>query len=284
MGTKLLLYGKPFVECFSLNQEYKVENPMKDDACFIFVQQGHQEIFSPLEKIELADEDSVLMKCGNYIANFVGASPESEFKSIVFHLDPELIRRAFGAQSPEFLKPQFVPENSQLAIKVNKGFLINNFVNSIRDYFSNPESITDDLLAIKLQELIIILSDGGRNPLANHIIGTLYIPEEVDFKQVISSNLYNRLSLAELAFLANRSESTFKRDFKKRYGESPARYFKRRKLEKSAELLVGSHQPISSIAWQCGFENTAHFSTSFNAHFGKSPRDYRGSIQIETSS
>jgi AraC-like DNA-binding protein len=281
METQLFLYGKPFIKFFSLNHAYKVESPMKDDACFFFVQQGRQDIYSPLEKIELADHDSVLMKCGNYIANFAGTSPDAEFKGIVFHLDPELIRRAFGTRLPDFLKPQFARKHNSPAVKIERGFLIRNFVNSIRDYFNNPDAITDELLGLKLQELIIILSDGGKDPVANHILATLNAPEEVKFEQVIFSNLYNRLSIGELAFLTNRSESTFKRDFKKYYGASPAKYIKGKKLEKSAELLAGSQHPVSSIAWQCGFENIAHFSASFTAHFGKSPREYRGMIQLE---
>ncbi|MBL4624272.1 MAG: helix-turn-helix transcriptional regulator [Flavobacteriales bacterium] len=81
-----------------------------------------------------------------------------------------------------------------------------------------------------------------------------------------------------LALTLSIIESSFKRDFKKYFNESPAKYFKNKKLTKAAELLARTSLLISEIAWDCGFENAAHFSTSFTDKYSQSPRNYRDDL------
>ena len=161
------------------------------------------------------------------------------------------------------------------ALKMEQNELLDSFVLSMMPYFDNPQMAKDELLLLKLKELVYILSDFGNNLVVNQIIGTLYSPEEIAFDEIITANTYNNLSIPELAHLTSRSESTFKRDFKKWYNDSPAKFFKTKRLEKSADLLKISDTPISEIAWECGFENPAHFSASFHDNYNQSPRDYR---------
>ncbi len=269
------LYGHPFVQCVAISEAFRINSQMQDDACFIYVQQGVEEVLSPSEKIRVSDNEAILMKCGNYIANVIGASPISEFKSVVFHLDPKAIKKAFGNRELDFLRVGNIHEVRGSALKIAPNQLLESFMTSIINYLENPELVTESLLAVKLQELVLILCENGKNMLASQIIGTLYTPAEIEFEKVVEGNLYNKLSIGELAMFTNRSESTFKRDFKKWYHVSPARYFKKKKLDKAVEFLKTTNHQISEIAWNCGFENAAHFSASFHDRFGKSPKQYR---------
>lgn len=273
----LELFGHVFAECFTLDQDFRLQREMRDDACLAYIQEGKQEIYSPTQKIQATDRESILMKCGNYIASFRDVTPTAQFKSVVFHLDPEAIKKAFDNKDLDFLRVDKSKVAQDPALKMERNELMDSFVASMMPYFDKPQLAKDELLLLKLKELIYILSDFGNNVVVNQIIGTLYSTEEITFDEIISANLYNNLSIGEIAHLTARSESSFKRDFRKWYHESPAKYFKTRRLDKSADLLKNSTTPISEIAWECGFENPAHFSTSFNDHFGKSPRDYRDS-------
>lgn len=273
----LELFGHVFAECFTLDQNFRLQREMRDDACLAYIQEGKQEIFSATQKIEASDKESILMKCGNYIANFRDVAPTAKFKSVVFHLDPEAIKEAFGDKDLDFLKVDKSKIARDPALKMGQNELLDSFVSSMMPYFDNPQMAKDELLLLKLKELIYILSDFGNNTIVNQIIGTLYSPEEIAFDEIISANTYNNLSIPELAHLTARSESTFKRDFKKWYNDSPAKFFKTKRLGKSADMLKNSDTPISEIAWECGFENPAHFSASFHDDYGKSPREYRDS-------
>ena len=271
----LELFGHVFAECFTLDQDFRLQREMRNDACLAYIQEGKQEIYSPTQKIQATDKESILMKCGNYIANFIDITPTAQFKSVVFHLDPEAIKEAFDDKDLDFLRVDKSTVARDPALKMEQNELLDSFVSSMMPYFEKPQLAKDELLLLKLKELVYILSDFGNNAIVNQIIGTLYSPEELAFDEIISANVYNNLSVGELAHLTARSESTFKRDFKKWYHESPAKYFKTKRLEKSANMLTSSDIPISEIAWACGFENPAHFSASFHDSFARSPRDYR---------
>lgn len=273
--TSLDLYGHPFAQCFTLSQNYRLPREMRNDACLAYVQTGKQEIFSPTQKLVAQDGESILMKCGNYIANFTDVTPINEFKSVVFHLDPSSIKRAFGDRDLSFLNSAKSNERMDPALKVNRSPLLDSFVESLMPYFNNPSLVSEALLATKLQELVYILSDSGKNSIATYILGSLRTPEQLIFEEIVQANLYNSLSIPELAFLTSRSESTFKREFKKYFGLSPAKYIRKCRLEKAAELLKNESLQISEIAYDVGFENAAHFSTTFVNHFGKSPKEYR---------
>lgn len=271
----LELYGHVFAERATLFQDFRTPSVMKDDACFIYVQKGTQEVFSPEKKFTLKDHEAILMKCGNYVAQFSGISPVASFKSIVFHLDPSAIRKAFGNRDIDFLRVNRQDLTNEVAIKYSQSALMENFIENMQLYFDQPQLATESILAVKLQELVLLLCESGDNTLANQIIGSLYTPVEVAFEKVIQANLFNNLSIAEIALLAGCSESTFKRKFKTYYKESPARYFKLKKLEQAARLLKTTELPVSNIAWDCGFESPAHFSTSFVKQYGHSPKNYR---------
>jgi len=272
---RLELYGHVFVERATLFQSFRTPSVMKDDACFIYVQKGTQEIYAPSQKYTLTDNESVLLKCGNYVTEFSDVSPVATFNSMVFHLDPTAIRKAFGNRDIDFLRISKQEMTDETVLKYSQNALMENFIDNMQIYFDQPQLATESILSVKLQELVLLLCESGDNALANQIIGTLYTPVEVAFEKVVQANLYNNLSIAEIALLTGSSESTFKRKFKTYYKESPARYFKLKKLEQAARLLKTSNLPVSNIAWDCGFESPAHFSTSFVKQYGRSPKNYR---------
>ncbi|NQY08921.1 MAG: helix-turn-helix transcriptional regulator [Flavobacteriales bacterium] len=269
------LFGKPFAECISMDMDFRIPSSMRDAACLSYVYNGTQEVYSSAEKIVAKNNESILMKCGNYVANIVDATPENQFQSIFFHFDHESIKKAFGDKDLSFLTVEKLDEPIDPAIKVGQSELLDSFVASMMPYFDHPEMAQEELLATKLQELIYIVSNNGKNAIATKLIGTLGSPEKIEFNKVIKANVYNNLSLLELSFLTHRSKSTFKRDFKKWFSESPSKYFKIKRLEKAADLLGSTELQINHIAWKMGFDNAAHFSTSFLSYFGKSPNEYR---------
>ncbi len=79
-------------------------------------------------------------------------------------------------------------------------------------------------------------------------------------------------TLCELAFC---SPSSLRRSFEALIGLSPTQYLTRLRLQRATELLQSTALPLSDIAQQCGFYDSAQFSRRFRAHAGLSPREYR---------
>ncbi len=91
----------------------------------------------------------------------------------------------------------------------------------------------------------------------------------------INKNLHNNMSTEILAGIANISEFHFHRIFKAIIGENIASYITRLRLEKAAQRLIITNQPISVIANSSGYSNSQALSKAFKRHYGISPSDYR---------
>jgi AraC family transcriptional regulator, exoenzyme S synthesis regulatory protein ExsA len=272
--TTLSLYGAPFAERFTMTEGIRVNREMKNEACLTYIESGAMGMLFPIKKTVMRDGESVLMKCGNYIVNTTDLSPISPLKGLIFHLQPDMIRKAFGNKDLSYLINRESVNPVFPAFELGKNDFIDGFVNSMQPYFENTNAVRDDMLAIKLQELITILASTDDEHI-RYILGTIQKEEIFEFENIITANIYNKISIPELAHLMNKSESAFKRVFKEIYNESPAKYFKVKKLEKAAELLKTTSDSISEISWECGFEEITHFSSSFSKQYGASPRSYR---------
>lgn len=273
--TTLSLWGQSFVDCFSLDSNFRGNQVMHDDACLSYIHSGTQEIYTPSGKIIAKNGECILTKCSSFVAENIGETSTSVFSSVIFHLNLKTIKKAFEGKDIGFLTIDHESKNIESSVKFNNNILIENFVASMTLYFENPDLAKEEILILKLQELVYILCDSVENPLAAQIIGSLQSQEQIAFDDIISANIYSTLSINELAHLTARSASSFKRDFRKWYNESPGKYFKTKRLEKAADMLKNTNLRVNEIAWDCGFENAAHFGNSFLASYGQTPKEYR---------
>lgn len=85
---------------------------------------------------------------------------------------------------------------------------------------------------------------------------------------------------AEMAELMQISRSTFFRKMKALTGVSPNEYVVIYKLNKSIEMLRKGEQNISEIAYSLGFSSPSHFSNTFKARFGVSPKNYQSQLGL----
>jgi AraC family transcriptional regulator, exoenzyme S synthesis regulatory protein ExsA len=75
--------------------------------------------------------------------------------------------------------------------------------------------------------------------------------------------------------MCHRSLSSFKREFRRCYGTTPAKWLIGRRLECAAQMLRTTSMSITEIALECGFGEPSHFSRTFKARFGRAPTDFR---------
>lgn len=88
----------------------------------------------------------------------------------------------------------------------------------------------------------------------------------------------SELSLGELAAVAGVHAVHLTRSFRRHFGCTPGDYLRRCRLTKAAALLTTSRETLVDVAARCGYFDQAHFSRSFQAAFGRSPRAYRRAV------
>ncbi|SHN51929.1 helix-turn-helix transcriptional regulator [Desulfitobacterium chlororespirans] len=102
-----------------------------------------------------------------------------------------------------------------------------------------------------------------------------YRSKVYDSLDYIEENLDDRIDLEDLARKAYLSKYYYHRLFHKVTGESVTRYITRRRMEKAAEELVGTEQPIIDIALKYQYASQESFTRAFMRIYGLAPGKYR---------
>jgi AraC family transcriptional regulator len=91
----------------------------------------------------------------------------------------------------------------------------------------------------------------------------------------IRDHLADDLTLAELAGIANVSQSHFKVLFKRSTGVPVHEYVIRARVDYAVDLLLNDDAPLSEIALQAGFANQSHMALCMRRLTGKTPAALR---------
>jgi AraC-like DNA-binding protein len=83
------------------------------------------------------------------------------------------------------------------------------------------------------------------------------------------------LDLAAVAKVAGLTTQNFSRLFKKQTGHTFASYLVLTRIYVACTLLTQTHQPVTEICFDVGFNNIANFNRQFLKICGRSPSDYR---------
>lgn len=270
------LFGKIIFEKVTIEAPFKIPNPMPNEACFLYMLEGQIDYKTQLQSISVPVNDAVLLKCGNYFSQMKSSTLSKNNQIVIVHFHPEILRKIYDTDLPKIFQKSAIEPNLDFELtQINNDYIIQKYIESLLFYFDNPTLINEDLLVIKLKEIILLLCQTKNAPIIQQILSQLFSPTSYSFKQIIESNLYYHFTTEELAQMTNLSLSSFKREFKKNYNDTPANYIRNKKLEKAAELLGISEERITDIAFDCGFNDLANFSKLFHDKFHNSPSNYR---------
>jgi AraC family transcriptional regulator len=91
----------------------------------------------------------------------------------------------------------------------------------------------------------------------------------------IDHHLDIHITIAMLSREAGISPFHFTRLFRRRTGASPFEYITRLRMQRAAENLVATDQPVGEIANAIGYEHAGHFATAFKRVYGETPIAFR---------
>jgi AraC family transcriptional regulator, exoenzyme S synthesis regulatory protein ExsA len=269
------LYGKKIFERIGLKTPYRLNNHMPEDACFMYMEEGDYDISSPTDHVRIQAKEAVLLRCGSYFTEFLKTVSSDTCEVIIVHLYPDVLKKIFVNELASFASTFHRPQQLISVSKYVNDELFKIYISSVKMYFDNPSLINDDILILKLKELIILLTKTESADSIGQLILSLFSQKEYSFREIVEAHLYTEFSIEKLSLLTNVSVSSFKREFTNIFNDSPAHYFKHKKLERAAELLAATSQRIGDIAFDCGFSDLSHFSKSFQEKHGISPSQFR---------
>lgn len=269
------LFGKPLLHKLVLKSPLTYDFPMTDNACFLYMLEGEMQYRLDDEKKNLPAKHSLFQNCINSDKQISNENLESNNEILIINFHPDILLKIYDKELPLLLKSSKNIISNQSIEKISNDFLIQKYIEGLLFYFENPSLVNEEILVLKLKEIILLLSQTRNVEAIQVILSQLFSPTTYVFKQIVDAHLFSQLTIEELAQHHNLSVSSFKREFAKHYNDTPANYIKTKKLEKAAELLLVSNERISDIAFDCGFNDLANFTRSFTGKYNISPTKYR---------
>lgn len=237
-----------------------------DCFAFSFVQNGEKHIYRSDKNTILSKGQGMLIPEGKSIIAERSCNDDPYHSVIVFF--PGEMGRKFLQKHLTGASPATGNRVPFIHFEVNA--YLQMCIDQVKGLVERQTPTSEALAQHKLEELLLVMAERYPAEL-QYLFGVTASPS---LKLLIENNLMNNLSLEELAFLANRSLASFKRDFEKTYGLPPQRYIRERKLELALEELLGGKTP-TELYLDYGYENLSNFNAAFKRRYGYPPATYR---------
>jgi AraC-like DNA-binding protein len=137
-----------------------------------------------------------------------------------------------------------------------------------------PNALTPTGRALELSRFLAVLTE----MLAPTSSERALIPEPAWLNQacaMLSNDLGQMINLVHVAEAVGLTYETFRKQFQRATGASPAHYRTIRRIDAACTLLQSANTPIATIGLQLGFSDEYHFSRRFKQIVGLSPREFR---------
>ena len=216
------------------------------------------------------DDSFLLVRTGNCLMTENVSEDTQEYLAILLAIsDDEII--------------SFLTRNqlySKNAIELDSFYIfkyddfLDRFLDSLEEVMNLPHGVQNKILRPKINELLTYIC---------HIHGPellISLVQNVDSSiqqlvSVVERNKFNVLTLEDLAFLCNRSVSSFKRDFFKEYHQTPMKWFHKNRMEYAAYQIKSLGKKPIQIYRNAGYDNLTSFFKAFKKEYGITPREFQ---------
>lgn len=146
---------------------------------------------------------------------------------------------------------------------------VKSYFDSLVPYLASPSLGNPKMMFSKITEAIDVVL--YLYPELESFFFDFSVPHKINLEKFMLQNYQYNTSLESFARLTGRSLATFKRDFKKIFGTTPAKWLKEKRLEEAYQLIRYKNKRAAEIYIDLGFENLSHFYTSFKKKYDMTP-------------
>ena len=262
-------------ECPQVEREQK----FYVECSFIGYVISGRRVFRKEEKTwELSEGTCVFVRKGTHIAE----KEEGEgWCVMVFFVPDNFLKQLINDNRKNVPMVQLSPAESEQVLILDVNEISKSFFSSMIPYFTQTSPPPEHLLELKFKELVLsLISNKLNRPLLSYLNTLSRSDLHPTVEEVMQNNFTFNLTLAEYAKLACKSTATFKREFKRLFNDSPAKWVTKKRMDMAKALLENTDMTITSITFECGFENQTHFSRVFKEKTGSTPVEFRSRLKI----
>ncbi len=197
------------------------------------------------------------------------------WKLIAFYIKDDYLKNIFNEFSADLPNRNPGRPTREMMIPIHINDRIRSCYESLIPYFDQKAPLPEKILELKVKELLYNVFICPENQQVLAYVSNLADGYITPIWEIMEANYMYHLKLPEYAQLAGRSLSVFKREFVAFYGTTPGRWLAEKRLKRAKAQVMMTQKTISEIAFENGFESSAHFSRVFKNKFGASPIHFR---------
>jgi AraC-like DNA-binding protein len=185
-------------------------------------------------------------------------------KTVVMHLSTERLKKFY-----EKIDVDKKHSSGQKIYSFSNHPLLESCLASVIPYFDVEGTFPENIASLKISEAISILREIDKS--VDSILANFDEPGKVDLINFMERNFMFNMPMEKLGYLTGRSLSTFNRDFKKLFNNTPQKWLTQKRLELAYYQLAEKKKKATEVYLEVGFEDLSHFSFAFKKKYGVSP-------------
>lgn len=259
--------GEAFgVEFFS-DQNQRQYSVTTTSHVLVFILKGQKIVHLQDRDLVLEADSLLFIQKGSYLFSDTGGD-DSEYQRLMLFLEDSFITDFVQRIS---LPKENIPKPEEI-FSLSVSPLLKNVLHSLKSYLKEDFTYSDELLRIKLQEILLhILENDSDNKFVS-FLRHLITRKKSNIEEVINEHFTTPLTIAEFAKLSNRSTKQFTRDFQKMYQTNPKEWITHKRLEHARHLVQQSGKSMTEISSESGFDNYSHFIQLFKKRYNITPK------------
>lgn len=236
------------------------------NSFLVFVEQGQLHIRIDQQFYTISSGEFALVRKYTEVTVYKSYTKEQgAAKTYFFALSNDFIRKIIL----DIKIPVDLPPIGERIVPLKANTQLITLMQSIRAYVDKGDDLDPQLVELKTKEALLAIIKSDPNLAA--IFREYSLAERADIVQYMNNNYLANTSLEILAKQTGRSLSTFNREFKMVFNETPHRWIMKKRLAFARNLLLQGAKKASDIYLEAGFEDLAHFSRAFKKQFGMPP-------------
>lgn len=282
-ASELVHYDSPSIPIYvkrgflSYYPEKKAVCHWHDDFEIIYVLDGEMDYFINGNIVTLKKGDGLFINSREMHYGYSDSGLDCEFICILF--SPSLLSSCKELYE-KYVTPVFSPDTFSYIMldSVRHAYTIE-LINKIY----NKNKASDPFYELEIIGLLHLFSVSILRICKEHdsLISKPMSDDILLLRNMVSyihKNYKNSICLNDIAASANICKSKCCSLFQSQINMTPFEFLNYYRLEKSTELLKENKLPITSIATNCGFNNSSYYSKLFFRFYHCTPREYRKSF------
>ncbi len=216
--------------------------------------------------IKIKAGEAFFITKGEYVMSEVVS--DEDYECLLIFFDHQITRKLISELPFKLNSTKSIETKNIFKFQVDS--FLQNSVDTLKNYLENKPKFTEELITLKLKELILlILGTDSKENFISFCQNLIF--DKSDLKSFMEANFEKDLTLEEFAKLSGRSLSGFKNEFKSIFGESPMQWILKKRVEKGKFLIHQLGYDVGTAALSVGFKTHAHFSRVYKKQFNSNP-------------